>query len=141
MRKRTFGINPVTLKDKERMKRVIHTDAYVIGLIQAADPALALIVGCKVGDPVGCAIHSLALDLGVTIRRTRDPNNPPTTRYDGGSNKFSYSRNPYEAVRKGYGLTEEQMESIFAANDRHFVHQTRLEALDNLVDSWPTKEA
>ena len=104
--------------DYARMRAVINKDAYVTGLFRLADAALAAEVGCKVGDPVGCAVFALAVDAGVDPAVIASGN----------------SAAAYGAVDSLYGA--EVCSLIWRTNDAFDDRPTRLRALNLLIDRF-----
>lgn len=103
---------------------VIKQDSYVTGLYKKAGPELAKLVGCQVGDFVGCAIFSAAVHAGL------DPKVIYEWAYEGCIK--DNPDDPYAKVRNYYELLEDDINMVIRANDKHRDRSYRLSAL-NLV--------
>ena len=107
----------MTPEQQQHMWDVIRQDAWVTGLYKTiSSPIEAKEIGCQVGDVIGCAVYSLAIDLGAL---------PPQP--------GEYTPDYYEVVRMGYDLNEDQVHALWGVNDLFTDHSQRLKALHSVI--------
>lgn len=131
----------VSQGNKNRILEIIRKDSYITGLAEKASPKLAEKIGCKPGDLVGCAVFSLAVAAGRDPKEIVYIEGIFTDVNEEEKSKFEQIEQPgykdvYDFVAEQYGLTDEQVSSIWNTNDRYQNREERLEALEKLIKSF-----